>query len=92
MLDPAEQTLLTPRGIGIPLTGAEHLLLTKLLDQLGKPVSRAELCDELGPGGDPENTRRLDSLISRLRSKVLRQSGVALPVRALRNVGYVFGG
>jgi DNA-binding response OmpR family regulator len=38
------------------------------------------------------NTRRLDSLVSRLRSKVAQQTGCDLPLKAFRNQGYAFCG
>ncbi len=91
-LEAEHQTLLSPEGVEVQLTGAEYLLLSKLIANPGNAVTRTELCAELAPGGDPEDTRRLDSLISRLRAKVLKQTGSALPIRAFRNLGYLFSG
>jgi DNA-binding response OmpR family regulator len=87
-LDDETLQLTAPDGTVIPLTGAEALVLKRLMQAQGKVVTRAELSKELPPGGDPDETRRLDSLISRLRSKVAQATGLELPVKTFRNLGY----
>jgi DNA-binding response OmpR family regulator len=42
----------------------------------------------MAPGGAPEDTRRLDVLISRLRAKIKLQSGAELSIKTFRNMGY----
>ncbi|MBF0255413.1 MAG: response regulator transcription factor [Gammaproteobacteria bacterium] len=75
-----------------PLTGTEMLLLQALMEQPGEVRSRQMICGLLGPGGDPMDTRRLDCLVSRLRSKVMKQMGCKLPLQSYRNLGYAFNG
>ncbi len=91
-IDRAEQALIAPDGSAVPLTGAERIVLEKLLAEAGRPVARETLCEGLPPGGSPDETRRLDSLISRLRAKVATHTDLPLPIRAIRNIGYAFTG
>jgi DNA-binding response OmpR family regulator len=63
-----------------------------LFEADGEVLGREQLCQRLGHGKQLDDTRRLDSLISRLRSKVEQQSGVALPLQTFRNLGYAFSG
>ena len=76
----------------IRLTGAESRILSKLMDCPKQTVGRSELCSQLGPGGDPTETRRLDTLLSRLRNKVNKATGLPLPITTYRNLGFVFNG
>jgi DNA-binding response OmpR family regulator len=89
-LDTATLTLSCPGGATVALTGAESRLLARLLRTPGEPVARNLLCQSLAPGGAPEDTRRLDSLVSRLRTKVEQETGHVLPVHTFRNLGYAF--
>lgn len=81
-------TLTTPQGLTIALTQTECLLIATLVDHAGEPVAREVLADALGLTLRDGEDRRLDVVVSRLRAKV-RDAG-ALPIRAVRNVGYVF--
>jgi DNA-binding response OmpR family regulator len=76
----------------VPLTGAEARLLALLFEARGEVLGREQFCQRLSHGKNLDDTRRLDSLISRLRSKVEQQSGVALPLQTFRNLGYAFSG
>lgn len=91
-LDQQTLVLICPNGGRIPLTVTESLLLKALLDQLGRPVTRDILCSYLPPGSSQDDTRRLDSILSRLRSKAKKETGVNLPIHTLRNKGYTFAG
>lgn len=91
-IDLIRQRLTCPDGVSVPLTGAELQLLGVLLGSPGGPVSRTSLCRRIATTPDADGTRRLDSLVSRLRSKVARYSTVALPIRSFRNQGYAFTG
>lgn len=83
--------LTAPNGVTTVLTGSETLVLKQLLSSPSKTMSREALCSVLVPTGENrEDTRRLDSLISRMRSKVQRDSETPLPIRSLRNMGYIF--
>ncbi len=90
-----EQTLQLrcPNGISVQLTGTEALLLKLLFDhRTSSPLSRDALSRYLAPSGTPPSTRRLDTLISRLRSKVKQQAGLSLPIQTFRNLGFLFTG
>ena len=89
-LDQQSLILTCPEGNKIPLTVTESLLLKVLLDQLGHPVTRDALCNYLPPGSSQDDTRRLDSILSRLRSKAKKEAGINLPIHTLRNKGYTF--
>lgn len=84
--------LLSPEGAMVPLTGAEARLLTVLLSNPGEVIGREQLCHTLNPRSSLQETRNLDSLVSRLRSKVGQQAGVSLPIQTFRNHGYCFTG
>lgn len=90
MLDQQGLFLVCPNAQRVSLTVTESLLMKRLLDHLGQPVSRDALCGCLPPGTD--DTRRLDSILSRLRSKAKKETGINLPIHTLRNQGYTFAG
>lgn len=91
-LDQQSLELICPNSARIPLTVTESSLLKALLEQRGQPITRDSLCDCLPPGSAQDDTRRLDSILSRLRSKAKKEAGVNLPIHTLRNKGYVFAG
>lgn len=84
--------LTAPNGQASALTGAEALIVGYLMRSAGQIVSRNEVIKHLPLGGAPDETRRLDTLLSRLRSKVLQETGEELPVKTFRNLGYSFVG
>lgn len=84
--------LICPNNHRIALTVTESLLLKVLLEQPGQPIGRDKLCDCLPPGSRHDDTRRLDSILSRLRSKTKKDAGISLPIHTLRNKGYTFAG
>jgi len=92
LLDRRTLRLHSPGGAQLLLTGTEARLLQGLFEARGEVLGRDALCRALGPAGHVPDTRRLDSLISRLRSKVEQQGGGALPIQTFRNLGYAFGG
>lgn len=91
-LDPETLQLNTPAGKAVPLTGAEARLMSCLLAQPGEIIGRDRLYREINPRAHLIDSRSLDSLLSRLRSKVENQTGMALPVQTFRNLGYRFAG
>lgn len=91
-LDATTLQLFSPGGAVTDLTGSEARLLAHLLSVPGTVISREELCRHLPPGGLADETRRLDTLVSRLRTKVEQAGGVALPIKTFRNLGYAFTG
>lgn len=89
-LDNVELSLKTPCGRLVSLTGAETQLVDRLLEAQGEIVSREALCSHVYVNQQVHNTRRLDTLVSRLRNKVRRETGRVPPIQSFRNLGYVF--
>ena len=81
----------TPSGVPISLTDSELRVLTPLLESAGLTVPREALLASLGQSNDYYAMRRLETMLSRLRKKILEASPEEpLPVRARHGNGYVF--
>lgn len=89
-LDAGGWRLLSPDGRAVALTRSERPLLRCLLQQPGEVTSRDRLIASLTSNVFEFDTHRLDSLIHRLRRKVMAQCGQALPLAAVHGEGYVF--
>ncbi|WLT32566.1 response regulator transcription factor [Geothrix sp. PMB-07] len=90
-LDGLRSTLVTPTGVAIPLTDNELRFLTPLLDQPGEVVDREVLSEALEQIHDIYAMRRMETMLSRLRTKVQKASpDEPLPVRARHGRGYAF--
>lgn len=87
---PAELALYLPNGERLPLTAAEHLVLSTLLQQPQQQADRDLLVKALGGRPEDYDIRRLEVTISRLRQKIRAVSPDTNPIRALRNRGYAF--
>ncbi|MCH8499639.1 MAG: response regulator transcription factor [Marinobacter sp.] len=92
LLDTQRFLLITPGARETSLTAAECEILRALMHRPQSPLSREQLCRVLPPCGDEYHTRRLDSLISRLRTKVENNTREELPLKTFRNKGYAFTG
>ena len=90
MLLREQHALLCPNGMRVDLTGSEFLALDRLMASKGRPVAREDLQNLYSPGSVGVDMRRLDTLMSRLRTKVRQTTGLDLPVRTYRNQGYSF--
>lgn len=86
----AKAQLLAPDGRRIPLTLTELQLLGELESKRGKPCKHAELARAMGLQADEWDRHRLEVIVSRLRAKVERQTGVEAPIRTIRGVGYAW--
>ena len=89
-LDTAQLSLRVPTGKQIALTEAESLLLGTLLSQPARAADRQHLLEVFLKASMPMSGPRLETLVSRLRSKVYGQAGHQLPLRASYGRGYVF--
>jgi DNA-binding response OmpR family regulator len=90
-LDALRSCLLTPTGATVPLTDNELRFLTPLLQQPGAVVDRDLLSKALDQIPDIYAMRRMETMLSRLRSKVQKVSpDEPLPVRARHGRGYAF--
>ncbi len=88
-LDCGAWKLLSPKGDDIALSRNERATLQCLFESSGAVVSRERLIAALTPDVFNFDPHRLDSLISRLRRKVLRNSGEPLPLSTVHGEGYV---
>lgn len=87
-LSPAGTTLLAPNGSHVVLVSNETQLLRCLVRRAPEVCSHAELGEALGVVPDELDKHRLEVIISRLRAKTLRQTGLRLPVQSSRGAGY----
>lgn len=88
-LDSDDWLLLSPDGDRVILTKTERRLLEELMRQPGHVVSREALIGVLTDDVLAFDPHRLDSLIHRLRRKVLAGTGESLPLNAVHGQGYV---
>jgi DNA-binding response OmpR family regulator len=91
-LDTVQWRLVSPNGAALSLSGAESVLLSCLTRCPGETVTRDDIIAALGHRSEYYSQHRLDVLVSRLRAKTKAASGLSLPVRARRNIGYAFTG
>jgi DNA-binding response OmpR family regulator len=91
-VEQGEWRLCTPAGGTVTLSVSEMRLLARLAAAPSQPVSRADLMAAVYDSPPDSESRALDALVRRLRSKVEKSTGHALPVQALYAVGYVFAG
>jgi DNA-binding response OmpR family regulator len=90
-LDALRSCLVTPNGVEIALTDNELRFLTPLLDQPGTVIDRDRLSQALDQLPDIYAMRRMETMLSRLRTKVQKASPEEpLPVRARHGRGYAF--
>lgn len=88
----AAATLMTPHGITVGLTFSEVRLLEYLIGNPEKVFSKEQLLDLFDQNPDITDFHRIEVLISRLRIKVMKISGLRLPVRAVFGKGLAFVG
>lgn len=88
---PNGRRLQLPSGELVTLTGTEYRLLAELAQAEGM-IRRETLYLNVIAGATPRTIdyRRLDTLVSRLRSKIQRETGCALPLETFRGQGYQF--
>jgi len=90
LLDERNDSICAPGDKRIRLTANEVRLLRVLLTKAGEVVVSRELAMALGLLPDEYDKHRVEVIISRLRDKVLRESGFVLPIVSIRGVGYRF--
>lgn len=83
-LDPASRAV-TLDGNDVELSRREFALLKKLLESIGRVISRDQLTQSLYGWGDNVDSNALEVHIHNIRKKF----GTALPIRTVRGVGYV---
>lgn len=89
-LDRIRQTLTGPNGKLVNLSQSERLLLGYVLQQPDRHASRARLLEFFALSGVLTDGRRLEALVSRLRSKTTEKTGLNLPLQPVYGKGYAF--
>lgn len=89
-LDATTGFLTIPAGIGIRLSLSELQLLGNLMKKPEEIAVHSELSRALGMMPEEFNKHRIEVILSRLRDKVKRETGVSLPVISKRGLGYMF--
>jgi len=90
-LDALHSQLGLPSGEQVPLTATELCILQALALKPGEVVDRVDLLRSLRLPMDLPGMQRLETQISRLRSKVRQKSGAQpLPLHARHGIGYAF--
>lgn len=82
--------IIAPNGQTVQLTLVELQLLTILASRDGQACKPAELGRGMGLMDDEWSQHRLEVIVSRLRNKVLRETGLPAPVRTVRGMGYAW--
>jgi DNA-binding response OmpR family regulator len=77
-----------PDGKTVELDSRESKLIQLLAIKKGEAVSREFLTEELLGQVIQKGSRSIDTLITRLRKKVLSVSNIELPLRAEHKIGY----
>jgi len=88
-LDSDDWLLLSPSGGRVILSKTERRLLEELMKQPNQVVVRDILIGAISDDVDAFDPHRLDSLIHRLRRKVLASVGEPLPLNAVHGHGYL---
>jgi two-component system, OmpR family, response regulator len=87
---PYRRFLRSPKGLRVPLTGAETDLLLVLCQNARRVLSREELISLTRGKNFPIAARSVDLLISRLRRKLAGDDPLDEPIRTMRADGYAF--
>lgn len=87
-VDAPARVLAGPAGERLPLTARERAFFVRLLDAPGHCLHRERFFPRDARGDPLDGARRVDVLVSRLRSKA-RRHNIELPVLAVRGWGYI---
>ena len=84
--------LIDPQGRRLSLTRQECVLFRAVIGAgTGTVVQRRQIVEALGGDWASYDLRRLDTMVSRLRTRWRLQTGEELPLRTLHREGYTFG-
>ena len=78
----------TPNGVRVRLSVVEGQLLQLLFGKAGDVSHHAEIATALGLHPEEFSKHRAEVIISRLRHKLARDTGLNLPLESVRGVGY----
>lgn len=85
-----ERVLSAPNGNSIQLTASEWVFVQLLRQSPGKVMSRQELVRSLDKDPLDYDSRRMDTLVQRLRKKAEQAGLGALPLHTRHGLGYVW--
>ena len=89
--DPLLSVITTPRNISVNLTAHECTILRLLFAEPGETVAITEIFTALGHPDDRYGSKRVATLLSRLRSKILSLDPESEPpIRSRHAMGYAF--
>jgi DNA-binding response OmpR family regulator len=86
----AERVLVAPNGMKVQLTASEWVFVQLLRRSAGKVIERQELVRSLGQDPQDYDSRRMDTLLQRLRKKAEQAGLGALPLHTRHGQGYVW--
>lgn len=89
LMDMTSGFLIAPNKVRTRLSLNEGQVIRALLAKAGEVCFDVELHMAMGTHAAVSDRRRLEVLISRLRSKVERECGLKLPLRTIRSQGYL---
>lgn len=87
--DANDWCLISPAGRTVALSKTEQRIMSCFASALGELVTREQLVAAVAENVHDYDPHRIESLIHRLRRKVLRQCGESLPLTAVHGKGYV---
>lgn len=82
--------LISPNNHEVKLTSKEINFLALLMNQAGKNVSRHTLQTKLDYSDNDYGSRSIDSMVRRLRKKVLTAIGTNIPLQTVHSIGFCF--
>ena len=87
---PIRNVLQAPNGTHVRLTLTELQFLSKLISQPGQPCSNLDLAQAMNLMPDEWSRHRMEVVVSRLRNKVERETGLPIPIKTVRGTGYAW--
>lgn len=86
-VDQVEREMMSDKKQRVPLTSSEFIVLRLLIANSSKFVERTEMARVIGRSRMTDQSRALDVLVSRLRSKI-KQTGSTVTIKNVRGLGY----
>ena len=90
LLDQQSWAITAPSGASMVLSAREFAFLNCLMAACTTTIEQDTVVASVYPGKVPSRNERMDVMLSRLRKKCLDRLGLALPVKTVHQVGYVF--
>lgn len=88
--DTINWSLSSPGGKQCTLSGKEKCFIDLVSDSGEAPITRTTLLENLNYPNNEYGQHALETLVLRLRQKILKACGGAIPLKTIRGVGYQF--